>query len=510
MRRDAFMLLIAMATAGCQKPAQIATKATEAEPHPESMTNWTAKTELFMEYPPLVAGQTSRFAIHLTRLDNFKPVAMGNVEVRLTGEGGHAQSFKADTPSRPGIFGVDVKPSSAGDFQLAVIFNGEGISDAHNLGEITSSPTKAAAVHEHGPETEERIAFLKEQQWTLDFATAIIEDRRLQSSLRVPAEILPRSGGEAEATAPFDGRLVGSSFPVLGAPLTQGQILANILPPTSTPNDLAALDLAKTEANAILQLARKDRERAERLVASGAAPAKRLDEARTVETTATARLNAAEIRLAQYDASSTAEGNPKGAKLFVLRAPISGVLTETNAAPGANVKAGQTIFKIVDADTVYVSGVVPEAEFHQIRNLSGAELEVPGSGPPRRLQRLVSVGRVVDANSRTFPVIYELDNRDRRVAVHQAVHIRLFTGTSNPAPVLPEAAIVDDGGRPIVFIQLAGETFVRRPVKLGIRQGGMVQVLDGVFPGERAVTKGAHLVRLATMSNQVPAHGHIH
>lgn len=510
MTLNVSLLLIALAMAGCQKPSQVATKSTEPEPHPESITNWTTKTELFMEYPPLIIGQTSRFAIHLTRLDSFKPLAKGSVEVRLTGERGIIESFKADAPSQPGIFGVDVQPSRAGEFQLSVIFKGEGISDIHDLGEITSSPDKKAAVHEHGPETQELISFLKEQQWTLDFATAIVEDRQLQSSIRVPAEILPRSGGEAEAIAPFDGRFVVSNFPIIGARLTQGQILANILPPTSSPNDLAALEFAKNEANAMLQLAHKDRERAERLVSSGAAPAKRLDEARTVETTATARLSAAEVRLAQYDASSSAEGNSKGAKLFALRAPISGVLTETSAAPGANVKAGQTLFKIVDADTVYVSAVVPEAEFPQVRTLTGAELEVPGTERPRRLQRLVSVGRVVDAASRTFPVIYELDNRDRRVAVRQAVHVRLFTGTSTSAPVLPESAIVDDGGRPIVFIQLAGETFVRRPVKLGIRQSGMVQVLDGVFPGERAVTKGAHLVRLATMSNQVPAHGHVH
>lgn len=75
---------------------------------------------------------------------------------------------------------------------------------------------------------------------------------------------------------------------------------------------------------------------------------------------------------------------------------------------------------------------------------------------------------------------------------------------------MPESAIIDDGGRPVVFLQIMGEAFQRRPVQLGIREGGYVQVLDGVFPGERVVTTGAHLIRLAAMSNQVPAHGHVH
>lgn len=509
MKRRACLLLL-MAVLGCQNQDPVASEAPEPEPHPESMTNWTSKTELFVEYPPLIVGQTSRFAIHLTRLDNFKPIAQGRVEVRLTPQGGKAEVFTTDAPSRPGIFGVDVKPSGSGEFHFSIHLDGEGIKDVHDLGEVVSSTTTAEAVHGHDPETVETIAFLKEQQWTLDFATAIVEDRQLRSSLRVPAEVIPRSGGEAEVTVPFDGRLVAGNLPALGTQVKQGQVLANILPPTNSPSDLASLDLARNEAGLAIQLARKDRERAERLVASGAAPAKRLDEAQTVEATAQARLKAAEIRLAQYEASSAADGNPSGAKLFALRAPISGVIVLADAAPGANVKAGETLFKIVDVDTVYVSAIVPEAELPQVRRLSGAEMEVPGTEQPRRLQRLVSVGRVVDTSSRTFPVIYEVDNRDRRIAVNQAVSVRLLTETAGAAPVVAESAVIDDGGRPVIFIQAAGETFVRRPVKLGIREGGIVQVLEGAWPGERVVTRGAHLIRLSAMSSQVPAHGHVH
>jgi membrane fusion protein, heavy metal efflux system len=503
-------LLLMIVAAGCQKPSPVATAPQEPESHPESFTSWTAKTELFMEYSPLISGQTSRFAIHLTRLDNFKAISKGRVEVRLAGTDGKTGVAAADAASRPGIFGVDVKAPSAGDYRLALHFTGEGITDVHDLGKIASSPTQAAAAHEHDAATGETIAFLKEQQWTLDFGAAIVEDRRIASGLRVPAEVIPRSGGQAEVTAPFDGRIVAAALPVIGAGVRQGQVLVSILPPTSSPSDLASLELARSEANLSVQLARKDRERAERLVKAGAAPAKRLDEAQTVEATAGARLKASEARIAQYEASSSAEPAAPGAKVFALRAPISGVIVETHAAPGANVNAGETLFKIVDLETVYVSAVVPEAELPRVRNLSGAELELPGLPRPRRLSRLISVGRVVDPASRTFPVIYAMDNSDRRAAINQAVYVRLLTTGNAAAPAVPESAIVDDGGRPVVFIQTAGETFLRKPVQLGLREGGYVQVLEGVSPGERVVTRGAHLIRLAAMSNQVPAHGHVH
>ena len=124
--------------------------------------------------------------------------------------------------------------------------------------------------------------------------------------------------------------------------------------------------------------------------------------------------------------------------------------------------------------------------------------------------RLVSVANFVDPRSRTVKVIYEMGNRSRHLAVGQAVSMRLFHSTATEAPAIPESALVDDGGRPIVFVQTGGESFERRPVTLGERQSGRVQVTAGVAPGERVVTRGAYLIRLASMSTQAPAHGHAH
>jgi membrane fusion protein, heavy metal efflux system len=182
---------------------------------------------------------------------------------------------------------------------------------------------------------------------------------------------------------------------------------------------------------------------------------------------------------------------------------------ESHAVSGGNVRAGDTLFRIVDTDTVYVSASTPEADLAHLRQVAGAELQMPG-GAVKPIGRLVSVGRVVDPQSRTVPVIYEVTNADRQLAVGQAVSVRLFTSASVMAPAVRESALVDDAGRPVVFVQLAGEAFARRPVTLGNRQGEYVQVTSGVKPGERVVVKGAYLIRLSAMSSQIPAHGHVH
>jgi multidrug efflux pump subunit AcrA (membrane-fusion protein) len=135
---------------------------------------------------------------------------------------------------------------------------------------------------------------------------------------------------------------------------------------------------------------------------------------------------------------------------------------------------------------------------------------MPDAGQIRPVSRLVSIGRMVDEKTRTVPVTYEVDNRDHRLALNQTVFLRLLLTTADNAPVIPESALIDEAGRPVVFVQTAGETFLRRPVKIGVRNGGMVQVKEGLQAGDRVVTKGAYLIRLSTMSSAVPAHGHVH
>jgi len=116
----------------------------------------------------------------------------------------------------------------------------------------------------------------------------------------------------------------------------------------------------------------------------------------------------------------------------------------------------------------------------------------------------------LDPQSRTLPITFDFDNRTLGLPVGQTVVLHLLMDATAPRPAVPATAIVDDAGRPIVFVQREGETFERRAVTLGPRSGDLVQVIEGVKPGDRVVMKGAYLVRLASLSTSVPAHGHVH
>ena len=504
------MVMAAALAASCGGGAEPAASP-DSEMDPLDVTQWTDKTELFAEYPPLVVGQTSRFAIHLTDMRNFKAVTSGQVEVRLEGDG-QPETFRVDAPSRPGIFGVDVKPSRPGPRLLVIALKSPGLSDEHRVPDVTvySDQQAAQKAIAGAPEESEGISFLKEQQWTLDFGSSVAGERAIRESIRVPAEIVARPGGAAEVVAPIDGRLTQVAALAVGSAVTQGQELARLLPPPSSPGDLPQLEQARAEAAASLAFATRDRERAERLVAAGASPQKRLEEARAAEAQAAARQRAAEAQIAHYHAARSGTGTGGASGLFVLRAPISGAIASRQATTGANVTAGSTLFAIADVSQVHVAGRIPEAQAAQATRTTAAEIEVAGREPIPIPGRATNLGKVLDPETRTLPIVFAFDNRTLHLPLGQSVFLRLLMENTAPHVVVPVGAVVDDAGRPIVFVQTGGESFERRPVTLGVREGDSVQVLEGIKSGERVVTRGAHLVRLASLSTQVPAHGHVH
>ena len=84
------------------------------------------------------------------------------------------------------------------------------------------------------------------------------------------------------------------------------------------------------------------------------------------------------------------------------------------------------------------------------------------------------------------------------------------TARAEDALAIPDSALVDENGCPTAYVQVSGETFQRRDLRLGIRDSGFSQVIEGLAPGEQVVTRGAYAVRLASLATSVPAHGHAH
>ena len=511
------VLLIAMfagALAACSTSQPQAPAPAEPELPTASATLWSGRTELFLEHPELIRGENAGFAVHLTDLATYRPLAEGLATLEFE-SGGKVARFESKAPSRPGIFRVDVQLDTAGRFRATLRVRAPKLEDRQDLGEIVVYESKAAALAQVKPEAPaEGIRFLKEQQWASEFATEVAAPRKIEESLQVPAVVRVRGGGEGSAISPVRGQLSSARrLPIPGQRVRQGEVIATVVPFTSTPQDPAGLKLELSQAETDLAQSRRVRERLDGLLADRAIAARRVEEAKADEARAQARVQAARERLAQFDRSrSGTDGTGEAVGSFDVRAPLSGVVSTLSAVTGGSVEAGQEILRITDSDRVWVFAEVPEAESQVLRTLKRVELllgsksmEIPG-----KRGRIERVGTVVDPESRRIPVILEIVNEDGALRLGQSLFARLGKGVAQELVSVPVSAIVDDGGRPVVFIQRDGESFERRPVRTGAASGDHVQVIEGLKPGDRVVSRGAYLVRLAALSTQIPAHGHVH
>jgi RND family efflux transporter MFP subunit len=290
-------------------------------------------------------------------------------------------------------------------------------------------------------------------------------------------------------------------------------VIASIIPFTANSQDLAGLKYDLSQAETDLTQFRRVRERLEGLLADKAIPARRVEEAKADEIRAQLRLTAAQQRLTHFENSRSGAGaDDSGAGSFDVRAPLSGIVTKLSAIAGGSVEAGQEILHITDVDRVWVTAEVPESESGVLRNLKRAELQIDTNvleipGPRGRIER---IGHIVDHESRRIPVIFEVTNQDGLLRIGQSLNVRLGRGQADERVSVPVSALVDDGGRPVVFVQLDGESFERKPVRTGATDDGYTQILEGIQAGNRIVSRGAYLIRLAAMSTQIPAHGHVH
>jgi len=469
-------------------------------------THYTETTELFVEFPPLVVGQTSRALAHFTRLSDHGPVTQGTVDALLQQAGRTVARFRVAAPTRDGLFIPEITPREAGEFQLLVQLSGPELNAIHDLGAVRVYPT-TNEVDIHYTEPEGDISYLKEQQWEADFATTVAAERPLRSSVPGFATVMAPADGGADILAPEDGYFAGVDIARAGVNVAAGDVLGYLVPRLGSGRDLGDALVALQRARSELELSERELKRMTELVAQGAVPERRLHEARQAHAIAEAEARAARSRVDQRQGGDGMAG-------VALRAPVSGEVVESRARAGALVSEGDRIFRIAEHDRRWMQVRVAE---HFARNLpaaSGLWLELPGESPAVLDESsgasIVQVETAIEPVTRTASVTVEYPSTRGPTLLGSRYPARVFTSIPQPRLAVPRSALVDDGGRQVVYVQTSGETFARRVVETGMIDGRWVEVRRGVNSGERVVSEGAYYVRLAAAGGDDIGHGHAH
>ncbi len=492
-------------------------------PHPEAkeeektaqVTVWSDRFEIFLEHKFIVAGTPTSFVTHVTDLKTLEARREGKVVFGMKGPDGTGTEHSEDAPKRAGIYIPELPFPQAGDWTVTLRIPTDGKDFTVELPKFTVYASKEEAKKAPEPEAPEGISFLKEQQWKVLTKAEPAEKRRLVERVRVPAMVAARPGSRASVAPPVAGRLIapsGKTIPTIGERVEAGQTLGLVQPPFSE----FAARILEANAEAIRTKLALDQssialERTKKLAASEARTARELQEAEFAVKSAKAAYDAAVALQATYEKSGAVQVDG-GTPALALKAPISGVVTAVAGTAGEHVAIEKPVFTLLDSATVYVEARVPEVDSARFAAGKPALIELASArGKMQPLEgRLVHAGLEVDPATRAVPLLYEVKNPDGRFRVGAALTLHLETARADEAVAIPASAIIEEDARPIAFVQVSGETFQKRPLKLGIRDGEWVQVLDGVAAGERVVTKEAYAIRLASVSSVIPAHGHSH
>jgi RND family efflux transporter MFP subunit len=480
-----------------------------------SVTQWTDETELFMEYPEIITGREATFAVHLTRLSDFSPIADSEVYFTFRSAEGTEISARETEVQVPGIYGPDITFQQAGRYDLTIEIYGmvndtirvEGIPVYNNADEIP---------HAHAAEDPNLITFLKEQQWKIPFGTEPVSYRTLTHTVDAHGEIVAAQNSQAVVSAPFAGIILSSQngrLPVEGQQYQKGASLAVLNPAIqSADGDNYAQQFINAQSE--LELAKANLERSKKLFEKDAIPQTELQQDRLAYRQALTRYQTINEVIQVDTASIAGFGESAESYRFELKAPLSGTIVQSYVTPGMQVEAGQPLYRIADDSRVWLKAHVPAARQNQIAGAKQAAFRVQGDDRLYEVSdlggRLISRANSIDPQSRTISLVYELNNTRNRLplGIFSTVHIN--TGTKERVMAVPETALIEEEGTYQVYVHVSGESFEKRRVTTGIEDRGWVEITSGLREGEHVVTKNAYQVKLASLSSEAPAHGHAH
>ena len=296
--------------------------------------------------------------------------------------------------------------------------------------------------------------------------TAAAEQQDLFSTIEAVGTSMARQSIEVVSLA--SGRVREVSFQP-GQNVAAGDVLLKL------DDEIERADLNQAEAT--LREAKLALDRAVTLRKQNAVSEAALDEAQSRMATAEAELDRAKRRLADR----------------TLRAPFDGIMGMRQVDAGARVSDSTVITTLDDLSEIEIEFSISETLYSEIQ-LGLAVVATAAAYPDRRFAGAVtSIDSRIDPVGRSFKVRATLPNEDLALPAGMYMHVTLELD-SRTAVVVPETAIVPEGGKSYVYVVQEGVA-ERREVSLGARQPGSVEVAAGIEAGDIVVTSGTQSLR---------------
>jgi cobalt-zinc-cadmium efflux system membrane fusion protein len=312
-----------------------------------------------------------------------------------------------------------------------------------------------------------------------------VAQQEVPESLDLAAKVQPDPTKVVRIFPPASGRVTAIAVKP-GDQVRRGQVLAIL-----SSSDVASAQSDYTKANAEAERTARAMERQKVLLEHGAAAEKDFLDARAQAEEARAELARAKQRLELLNI------NPSDTTDRVtLTSPATGVVTDVNAAPGEfskSLESANPLVTIADLNTVWMVGDVYEKDVAKVSLGKPVTVTLQAFPDEQWSGHIDSLPGMLDPTTRTLKVRVTLPNPTQSLKPEMFGAIRVKTGTHN-ALVVPETAIIREGGATKVFINKEGKP-ERRKVTVGTTVDGKVEVLSGLQADEEVAAEGAELLK---------------
>jgi Cu(I)/Ag(I) efflux system membrane fusion protein len=180
-------------------------------------------------------------------------------------------------------------------------------------------------------------------------------------------------------------------------------------------------------------------------------------------------------------------------RTILLRAPRSGEIVEKMVIEGQAVQAGDNLFRIADRDLLWVDLAIFEQDAAAVRVGSQAAIRVDAV-PGRTFRgRVTFIYPELDERTRTLTARSEVENPGRALRPGMYASAEIVTAGRRVVSI-PLAAVLPTGTSDIVFVNRGDGRFVPREVRVGLRGDSLVEIAQGLAPGDEIVASATFLL----------------
>ena len=312
-----------------------------------------------------------------------------------------------------------------------------------------------------------------------------------------------------ELLAVLENRDLAAAAQDTGGAFKQAEATYETTTAASLPEEIQKAQADAQQAKQALDAQEKIFQSRQELFDQGALPRKELDQSRVDITAARNQYALAQKHVDYLVAKGkeqglkaaagqleSAKGKYLGAQAQLsyseIRSPIDGVVTDRPLYPGEMAAAGAPLLTVMDVSSVIAKAHIPQSDAASLKVGDKGTLTVPGiEGPIESTVTVVSPA--LDPNSTTVEVWLEARNPKHALKPGTSVQISISAQTVKDALVVPASSVITaQDGTPAVMLAGTDGMAHQKTVKVGIRNGDDVQIVDGVREGDKVVSVGAY------------------